>query len=73
MKRKLASTVLILCVLCGLLQVQTKEKESSPPPTNKGILDVVVVDEAGKLLPGVFVSVPGYRSTTGLGGTCRFG
>ena len=34
---------------------------------------MVVVDEEGKPLSGVLVSVPGYRSTTGLAGTCRFG
>lgn len=39
----------------------------------KGILDVVVSDQDGKPLKGVTVSVPGYRSTTGVGGTARFG
>ena len=73
MKRRLAATLLILCVLCGLLQAQSKEKEPSPPESGKGILDVVVLDEDAKPLSGVLVAVPGYRSTTGLGGTCRFG
>jgi len=39
----------------------------------KGILDVTIVDHDGQPLKGVTVSVPGYRSTTGLGGTARFG
>lgn len=48
-------------------------QQSAPPARGKGILDVIVLDENGKPLPGVLVAVPGYRSTTGLGGTCRFG
>jgi len=55
-----------------LLLAAQGQKEEVPPP-GKGILDVIVVDEDGKLLQGVTVSVPGYRSTTGSGGTCRFG
>jgi uncharacterized membrane protein len=58
------------CLLCAAF-AQTEPK--APPQREKGILDVVVLDEAGKPLPGVLVSVPGYRSTTGLAGTCRFG
>jgi len=73
MTRKLASTFVVVLALCALLQAQSKEKESSQAQTGKGTLDVVVVDEEGKPLSGVLVSVPGYRSTTGLGGTCRFG
>jgi len=33
---------------------------------------VIVVDESGERLSGAHVAVPGYRSTTGLNGTCRF-
>jgi uncharacterized membrane protein len=73
MTRKLASTLLVILALCGLLQAQANEKESNSPQTGKGTLDVIVVDEEGKPLSGVLVSVPGYRSTTGLAGTCRFG
>jgi len=54
-----------------LLAAQKQNQE--PPAPGKGILDVIVVDEDGKPLKGVTVSVPGYRSTTGPGGTCRFG
>lgn len=55
-----------------LLLAAQNQKEEVPAP-GKGILDVIVVDEDGKPLQGVTVSVPGYRSTTGLGGTSRFG
>jgi hypothetical protein len=57
------------CLLCTAL-AQTEPK--APPQPEKGILDVVVSDETAKPLEGVLVSVPGFRSTTGLGGTCRF-
>ncbi len=50
-----------------------RQQKPDVPARGQGILDVVVVDEAGKPLEGVLVSVPGYRSTTGLAGTCRFG
>lgn len=72
MTRKLALTLVVFFVLCTLLRAQSKA-ESDQPPTGKGTLDVVVVGEEGKPLSGVLVSVPGYRATTGLGGTCRFG
>ncbi len=49
------------------------QSAGTPPRPGEGILDVVVVDEAGKPMRGVLVSVPGYRSTSGLSGTCRFG
>ena len=61
-----------LILSTSLLLAAQGQKEEVPPP-GKGILDVIVVDEDGKPLQGVTVSVPGYRSTTGLGGTCRFG
>jgi uncharacterized membrane protein len=73
MTRKLALTLVVFFVLCTLLRAQSKEKEASQAQTGKGTLDVVVVGEEGKPLSGVLVSVPGYRATTGLGGTCRFG
>jgi hypothetical protein len=47
--------------------------QSTAPARGRGILDVIVLDENGKPLPEVLVAVPGFRSTTGLGGTCRFG
>ncbi len=40
---------------------------------NDGVLDVVVLDENAKRMVGATVSVPGFRSTTGLAGSCRFG
>ncbi len=39
----------------------------------EGVLDVVVLDENGKRMVGANVSVPGFRSATGLAGSCRFG
>jgi hypothetical protein len=50
-----------------------RAQQSSSPARGKGVLDVIVLDENKKPLAGVLVAVPGYRSTTGLGGTCRFG
>ncbi len=50
-----------------------RQQKPDVPARGQGILDVVAVDEAGKPLEGVLVSVPGYRSITGLAGTCRFG
>jgi uncharacterized membrane protein len=73
MTRKLALASVIFFVLCSVLRAQSKGKDLSQPQTGKGILEVVVVDQEGKPLSGVLVSVPGYRSTTALGGTCRFG
>jgi uncharacterized membrane protein len=55
-----------------LLLAAQSQKDEAPAP-GKGILDVIVVDEDGKPLKDVTVSVPGYRSATGIGGTCRFG
>ena len=57
----------LAATLCGQAQ-----KPAIPAP-GQGIVDVHVVDELGKPLAGALVSVPGYRSTTGLAGTCRFG
>lgn len=47
-------------------------QEKVDPSRARGILDVLVVDENGKRLPGVTVAVPGFRSTTGLAGNARF-
>ena len=57
-------------LLVGRLEAGPQELKSSE--RGKGVLDVMVVDETGKRLPGTLVSLPGYRSTTGLSGTCRF-
>jgi len=69
-KKAFAAAALIFSAT--LLLAAQSQKEETPPP-GKGILDVIVVDEDGRPLKGVTVSVPGYRSTTGLGGSCRFG
>ncbi|MFB3920312.1 MAG: carboxypeptidase-like regulatory domain-containing protein [Terriglobia bacterium] len=69
MKRLVAGALIFFSTI--VLAAQNQDQEAPPP--GKGNLDVSVVDETGKPLPGVTVSVPGYRSTTGVGGTCRFG
>ena len=61
----------LACALALTLTSWAGLQESTAP--SKGILDVVVTDQDGKPLSGALVAVPGYRSTTGLGGTCRFG
>jgi len=63
----------ILIFACVSLRVAAQDQKPVAPALGKGILDVVVIDQEGKPLPGAAVSVPGYRSTTGPGGTCRFG
>ncbi len=57
--------------LGGTLQAGLQKPNTASPA--KGILDVVVVDEEDNRLSGALVAVPGYRSTTGIGGSCRFG
>ncbi len=70
--RRLAALMALLFMI-SLARLAAQTQEGGMPAPGKGILDVVVVDEDSKPLPGVTVSVPGYRSTSGLGGTCRFG
>ena len=70
--RRLAALMALLFMI-SLARVAAQTQEGGMPAPGKGILDVVIVDEDGKPLPGVNVAVPGYRSTTGLGGTARFG
>ncbi len=60
-------------ILRGASSLGEQPQQPSVPARGQGILDVKVVDEAGKPLPEVLVSLPGYRSLTGLAGTCRFG
>jgi uncharacterized membrane protein len=62
-----------LLFFCATILLAAQSKKEDVPAPGKGILDVIVVDQDGKPLQGVRVAVPGYRSTTGLGGTCRFG
>ena len=66
----------ILAILVAVVAVATRAAQNDKPTMNrpgKGILDVVVIDQDGKPLRGAKVSVPGYRSRTGAGGTARFG
>jgi hypothetical protein len=65
-------TIAVSLVLCLASVVVAQNDQVAIPKPGKGILDVTVADEGGKPLQGVAVSVPGYRSTTGLAGTCRF-
>ena len=72
--RWIVKAIIAISLIVGVAvasAVQNDQEGMSRP--GKGILDVVVVDQDGKPLKGVAVSVPGYRSTTGLGGTARFG
>jgi len=71
MRSKVILSVVVMLCLSAVLQISAQQ--SSAPARGKGILDVIVLDEQSKPLAGVLVAVPGYRSTTGLGGTCRFG
>jgi uncharacterized membrane protein len=67
------SLLIVIAMLCLSGASRVRAQESRAPARGKGVLDVIVLDEQSKPLAGVLVAVPGYRSTTGLGGTCRFG
>jgi len=71
MRSKVILIVIVMLCLSGALGLRAQQ--SSAPARGKGVLDVIVLDENSKPLAGVLVAVPGYRSMTGLGGTCRFG
>jgi len=71
MRSKAILIVILMLCLSGALGLGAQQ--STAPARGKGVLDVIVLDENNKPLAGVLVAVPGYRSTTGLGGTCRFG
>jgi hypothetical protein len=71
MRSKVVLIVIVMLCLSGALVLRAQR--SSAPARGKGVLDIIVLDENNKPLAGVLVAVPGYRSTTGLGGTCRFG
>lgn len=67
---------LVVLAFVVLIPAVARGAQNDTPTMNrpgKGILDVAVTDQDGKSLKGVTVSVPGNRSTTGLGGTARFG
>lgn len=71
MRSKAVLIVVVILLVSGVLRLRAQKSDA--PSRGKGILDVIVLDENNKPLAGVLVAVPGYRSTTGLGGTCRFG
>jgi len=64
---------LLFVVLCLVAAEAAGGQQTSPPQPSKGVLEIIVLDESGNRLAGASVSVPGYRSTTDLNGTCRFG
>ncbi len=65
---------LATCGLIGLANtLGTESQGRRAAVAGNGILDVIVDEETGNRLSGAVVTVPGYRSTTGLGGSCRFG
>lgn len=67
------SLLIVIAMLCLSGASRVRAQESRAPARGKGVLDVIVLDEQSKPLARVLVAVPGYRSTTGLGGTSRFG
>lgn len=64
--------IFLAALLLGAVTT-ARAQQSKPPAQTKGVLDIVVTDEAGERLVGAAVAVPGYRSTTGQKGTCSFG
>lgn len=66
------SLPIAIAMLCLSWAFWAGAQEAGAPARGKGVLDVIVLDEQSKPLAGVLVAVPGYRSATGLGGTCRF-
>lgn len=76
-EQRVGRTLALLSVASAVLWFAGGSIASGQKPSvrarGQSTLDVVVIDETGKPLPGALVSVPGYRSTSGLGGTCRFG
>jgi uncharacterized membrane protein len=73
LRRILGAVWVAFTALSLALAAGAQSQKSEVPSRGQGILDVEVVDEAGQPLKDALVSVPGYRSTTGLAGTCRFG
>jgi hypothetical protein len=75
MLRRMAFFVMVVAFTAASLVAQNDAPSEAPTMnrSGKGILDVVVLDQANQPLKGVTVSVPGYKSTTGAGGTARFG
>jgi uncharacterized membrane protein len=73
MRRASVGLLLLLAVFCLCGAHVASAQQASLSEREKGILEVVVLDEKGEPLPEALVAVPGYRSTTGLNGTCQFG
>lgn len=73
MRRASVGLLLLLAVFCLRGGHVASAQQASSSEREKGILEVVVLGEKGEPLPEALVAVPGYRSTTGLNGTCQFG
>jgi uncharacterized membrane protein len=72
MTKRILAVIAAFLVVWMNAGVRAAAQEPVDPSRARGILDVLVVDENGKPLPGVTVAVPGVRSKTGVAGTCRF-
>ncbi len=70
--RKILISMIVACAVMAPARELRARPQASGAPRSMGIVDVVVFDEQGRRLSGVLVAVPGYRSTTGIGGVCRF-
>lgn len=72
MRKRIALLVTACVVLLLAASRWADSQQGGVAARARGILDVMVLDENGKRLKGATVAVPGYRSVTGVGGTCRF-
>ncbi len=72
MRKILISMIVACAVMAPARQLHAWPQAGTGAPGSMGVLDVVVSDEQGKRMSGVLVALPGYRSTTGIGGVCRF-
>ena len=72
MTRRILAIVAAALVVWMSASQKAAGQEPIDPSRARGTLEVQVVDESGKSLRGVTVAVPGFRSTTGSAGTCRF-
>lgn len=73
MRTSRAFLPLLFGVICVAAVGVANGPQTSPPQASKGVLEIIVLDESGNRMAGARVSVPGYRSTTGSSGACRFG
>ena len=72
MARNRVLTVLILGIAWFSASLGGQSQQPPPLPHGLGQLEVVVVDQQDKPLPGALVAMPGHRCTTGPEGKCKF-